>query len=140
MSSQAMLFPEVLHLSAAQSVILEGLQPEMEKMGFSMSQLSGNDWSVSAVPSGLDSVDVSTMIHQIIESVDNGGMPLKKRLHDHLSLTVARSAAIPAGKVLMQEEMEKLVADLLLLPEPNYTPDGKTIINVIPMEQITKMF
>ena len=140
MSSQAMLFPEVLHLSAAQSVILEGLQPEMEKMGFSMSQLSGNDWAVNAVPSGLDSVDVSTMIHQIIESVDNGGMPLKKRLHDHLSLTVARSAAIPAGKVLMQEEMEKLVADLLRLPEPNYTPDGKTIINVIPMEQITKMF
>ena len=140
MSSQTMLFPDVLHLSAAQSVILEGLQPEMEKMGFSMSQLSGNDWSVSAVPSGLDSVDVSTMIHQIIESVDNGGMPLKKRLHDHLSLTVARSAAIPAGKVLMQEEMEKLVADLLRLPEPNYTPDGKTIINVIPMEQITKMF
>ena len=140
LSSQAMLFPEVLHLSAAQSVILEGLLPEMEKMGFSMSQLSGNDWAVSAVPSGLDSVDVSTMIHQIIESVDNGGMPLKKRLHDHLSLTVARSAAIPAGKVLMQEEMEKLVADLLRLPEPNYTPDGKTIINVIPMEQITKMF
>ena len=140
LSSQAMLFPEVLHLSAAQSVILEGLLPEMEKMGFSMSQLSGNDWSVSAVPSGLDSVDVSTMIHQIIESVDNGGMPLKKRLHDHLSLTVARSAAIPAGKVLMQEEMEKLVADLLRLPEPNYTPDGKTIINVIPMEQITKLF
>jgi DNA mismatch repair protein MutL len=140
MSSQAMLFPEVLHLSAAQSVILEGLLPEMEKMGFSMSQLSGNDWAVSAVPSGLDSVDVTTMIHQIIESVDNGGMPLKKRLHDHLSLTVARSAAIPAGKVLMQEEMEKLVADLLRLPEPNYTPDGKTIINVIPMEQITKLF
>ena len=140
LSSQAMLFPEVLHLSAAQSVILEGLLPEMEKMGFSMSQLSGNDWAVSAVPSGLDSVDVTTMIHQIIESVDNGGMPLKKRLHDHLSLTVARSAAIPAGKVLMQEEMEKLVADLLRLPEPNYTPDGKTIINVIPMEQITKLF
>ena len=140
LSSQAMLFPEVLHLSAAQSVILGGLLPEMEKMGFSMSQLSGNDWAVSAVPSGLDSVDVTTMIHQIIESVDNGGMPLKKRLHDHLSLTVARSAAIPAGKVLMQEEMEKLVADLLRLPEPNYTPDGKTIINVIPMEQITKLF
>ena len=140
LSSQAMLFPEVLHLSAAQSVILEGLLPEMEKMGFSMSPLSGNDWAVSAVPSGLDSVDVTTMIHQIIESVDNGGMPLKKRLHDHLSLTVARSAAIPAGKVLMQEEMEKLVADLLRLPEPNYTPDGKTIINVIPMEQITKLF
>jgi len=42
--------------------------------------------------------------------------------------------------MLQQEEMEVLVADLLRLPEPNYTPDGKTIINVIPMEQINKMF
>ena len=140
MSSQTILFPEVMHLSAAQSVTLQGLLPEMEKMGFSVSQLSGNDWTVNAVPAGLDGVEVSTMIHQIIESVDNGGMPLKKRLQDHLSLTVARSAAIPAGKVLMQEEMEKLVADLLRLPEPNYTPDGKTIISVIPIDQITKLF
>ena len=140
MSSQTILFPEVMHLSAAQSVTLQGLLPEMEKMGFSVSQLSGNDWTVNAVPAGFDGVEVSTMIHQIIESVDNGGMPLKKRLQDHLSLTVARSAAIPAGKVLMQEEMEKLVADLLRLPEPNYTPDGKTIISVIPIDQITKLF
>ena len=34
MSSQTILFPEVLHLSAAQSVALEELLPEMEKMGF----------------------------------------------------------------------------------------------------------
>ncbi len=140
MSSQAVLFPEVLHLSAAQSVTLQGLLPEMEKMGFSLSALSGNDWTVNAVPSGLDGIDMSSMINQIVESVENGGLPLKKRIYDHLALTLARSAAIPVGRTLMQEEMEMLVADLLRLPEPNYTPDGKTIITVIPIEQINKMF
>jgi len=140
LSSQAILFPEVLHLSAAQSVALQELLPEMEKLGFALSSLGGNDWSVNAIPSGLDGVDVTMMVHQIIDSVENGGMPLKKRIQEHLALSVARSAAIPAGRVLLQEEMEKLVGDLLRLPEPNYTPDGKTIINVIPMEQITKMF
>ena len=140
MSSQSILFPEVLHLSAAQSVTLQGLLPEMEAMGFVLSQLSGNDWSVNAIPSGIDGVDVSSMIHQIIESVDEGGMPLKKRIQEHLALQVARSAAIPAGRSLSQEEMETLVADLLKLPEPNYTPDGKIIISMIPMEQIAKMF
>ncbi len=139
-SSQAVLFPEVLHLSAAQSVTLQGLLPEMEQMGFALSPLGGNDWSVNAVPAGVDGVDASTMVHQIIASVDEGGMPLKKRLMEHLALTVARTAAIPAGRTLQQEEMEVLVADLLRLPEANYTPDGKTIINVIPMDQITKMF
>jgi len=140
LSSQAILFPEALHLSAAQSVALQELLPEMEKLGFALSSLGGNDWSVNAIPSGLDGVDVTMMVHQIIDSVENGGMPLKKRIQEHLALSVARSAAIPAGRVLLQEEMEKLVGDLLRLPEPNYTPDGKTIINVIPMEQITKMF
>ena len=140
MSSQSILFPEVLHLSPAQSVTLQGLIPEMETMGFVLSQLSGNDWSVNAIPSGIDGVDVSSMIHQIIESVDEGGMPLKKRIQDYLALSVARSAAIPVGRTLNQEEMEALVADLLKLPEPNYTPDGKVIISMIPMEQIAKMF
>lgn len=140
MSSQTILFPEVLNLSAAQSVALQELLPEMEKMGFSLSQLSGNDWSVNAIPAGLDGVDTSAMVHQILDSVENGGIPVKKRILEHLALTVARSAAIPAGRSLKQEEMDILMADLLRLPEPNYTPDGKTIINVIPMEQITKMF
>ena len=140
MSSQTVLFPEVLHLSASQHVTLQGLVPELENIGFRLSPLSGNDWSVNALPAGIDGVDVSALLNQIIASVDEGGMPVRKRLKEHLALTVARSAAIPAGRTLLQEEMEKLVADLLKLPEPNYTPDGKTIINVIPMERIIKMF
>lgn len=140
MSSQAILFPEVMHLSPSQAVALEGLLPEMEKMGFSLSRMSGNDWAVNAIPAGLDGVDAAAMVQQIIESVDNGGMPLKKRILEHLALTVARSAAIPAGRTLMQEEMDLIVADLLRLPEPNYTPDGKTIIQVIPIDNISKMF
>ena len=140
MSSQTILFPEVLHLSAAQGVALQALLPEMEQMGFQLADLGSNDWSINAIPAGIDGVDPAAMVQQILESVDNGGMPLKKRIQEHLALTVARSAAIPVGRSLQQEEMEVLVADLLRLPEPNYTPDGKTIITVIPIEQITKMF
>lgn len=140
MSSQTILFPETLHLGPAQSVALQELLPEMEKMGFALSPMDGNVWAVNAIPAGLDGVNPSTMIHQIVDSVENGGVPLKKRILEHLALTVARSAAIPSGRSLTQEEMEILVSDLLKLPDPNYTPDGKTIINVIPMEQITNMF
>ena len=140
MSSQTILFPEVIHLSASQSVALQELLPDMEKMGFALSPLSGNDWAVNAIPAGLDGIDATAMVNQIIDSVDNGGKPVKRRILEHLALSVARSAAIPVGRQLMQEEMDHMVADLLRLPDPNYTPDGKTIITVIPMEQITKMF
>ena len=140
LSLQAILFPEVLHLSAAQSVALQELLPEMEQMGFQLDSMGGNDWAINAIPAGIEGVDPVAMVQQILDSVDNGGMPVKRRIMEHLSLTVARSAAIPVGRTLQQEEMEVLVADLLRLPEPNYTPDGKTIITVIPMEQISKLF
>lgn len=140
MSSQTILFPEVIHLSASQSLTLEGLKDEMEKMGFVLSPMGGTDWTVNAVPAGLDGVDTVAMVNQIIDSVENGGKPVKRRVLEHLAMSVARSAAIPVGRQLMQEEMDHLVADLLRLPEPNYTPDGKTIITVIPIEQINKMF
>ena len=139
-SSQTVLFPEVLHLGAAQSVTLEALLPEMKKMGFDLAKLSGNDWSINAIPSGLEGVDASAMVNSIIASVDDGGAPVKKRIMEHLASSLAKAAAIPVGRTLLQEEMEQLVADLLKLPEPNYTPDGKTIITVIPMEQINKLF
>ena len=140
LSSQTILFPETLQLGAAQSVALREMLPEMEQMGFSLSQSGDNEWAVNAIPVGLDGVDVKAMIYQIVDAMDGSGLPLKKRILDHLALTVARSAAIPTGRTLTQEEMEILVVDLLKLPDPNYTPDGKTIITVIPMEQITKMF
>ena len=140
MSSQTVLFPEVLHLSASQSVDLQELLPEMEKIGFSLSPLSANDWAVNAIPAGLDGVDASVMVQQIIDSVHNGGMPVKQRILEHLALTVARSAAIPTGRTLSQDEMEIIVADLLRLPQPNYTPDGKAIITVIALDQIAKLF
>ena len=140
MSSQTILFPEVLHLSASQATALQELLPEMEQMGFQLDSLGGNDWAINAIPAGIEGVDTAAMVHQILESVENGGMPLKRRIQEHLALTVARSAAIPTGRPLQQEEMDVLVADLLRLPEPNYTPDGKTIITVIPMDQITKLF
>ena len=140
MSSQTILFPEVLHLSAAQGLALQELLPEMEQMGFQLSNLGGNDWAINAIPAGIEGVDPVAMVQQILESVDHGGMPVKRRIMEHLSLSVARSAAIPVGRTLQQEEMEVLVADLLRLPEPNYTPDGHIVMTIITSDQINKLF
>ena len=58
----------------------------------------------------------------------------------HIALTVAERAAIPYGKHLSAEEMESLMGDLLRLPQPNYTPAGKTVICMLPLDKIAAMF
>lgn len=140
-TSQTVLFPEVLHLSNAQNVILTEILSELEQMGFSLASLGGNDWSINSVPSGFDAMSHATeTIQQVIDSVENGGEGIKTKVFEHIALNVAKSAALPYGRILTQEEMDKLIADLLRLSEPNYTPDGKTIISVIDNDYISKLF
>ena len=42
--------------------------------------------------------------------------------------------------ILSDEEMDTLLGDLLRLQQPNYTPSGKTIICMMPIERIASMF
>ena len=141
LSSQTVLFPEVLHLTNSQNVVLNEIMPDLELMGFTLASLGGNDWSINSIPAGFDTLShVTDTLIQVIDSVENGGESIKTKVHEHIALNVARSAALPYGRTLNQEEMDKLVADLLRLPEPNYTPDGKNVINTITFEQISKLF
>lgn len=139
-TSQRIMFPEVLNLSPAQHIILKELVADMEKMGFSLSQLSGCDWAINAMPAGIDHVDVKDIILQVIDAATGGGETIAERVYDRIALTVARGTAIPYGKGLNQDEMTHLLSQLLQLPNPNYTPDGKTIVTVLTSEQIEKLF
>lgn len=139
-SSQRVLFPEVLQLTTSQNIILKELEPEMEKIGFNLAQLSGNDWSINAVPAGMENVNIKDTILQVIDEVSMGGTSITTKVYESIALRVAKSAAIPYGKTMLQEEMDTLLSKLLCLPNPNYTPDGKTIISVLSNDQLEKMF
>lgn len=139
-SSQRVLFPEVLQLTTSQNIILKELEPEMEKIGFNLTQLSGNDWSINAVPAGMENVNIKDTILQVIDEVSMGGTSITTKVYESIALRVAKSAAIPYGKTMLQEEMDTLLSKLLCLPNPNYTPDGKTIISVLSNDQLEKMF
>ena len=139
-SSQRVLFPEVLQLTTSQNIILKELEPEMEKIGFNLAQLSGNDWSINAVRAGMENVNIKDTILQVIDEVSMGGTSITTKVYESIALRVAKSAAIPYGKTMLQEEMDTLLSKLLCLPNPNYTPDGKTIISVLSNDQLEKMF
>lgn len=139
-SSQRVLFPEVLQLTTAQNIILKELEPEMGKIGFNLAPLSGNDWSINAVPAGIDNVNIKDVILQVIDEMGQGGTSVATKVYENIALRIAKSAAIPYGKVMLQDEMDTLLAKLLCLPNPRYTPDGKVVISVLQNEQLEKMF
>lgn len=139
-SSERILFPEVLQLTTAQNIILQELEPQMQKIGFNLAPLSGNDWSINAVPSGMDNTNIKDVILQVIDEVGHGGTSIASKVYENIALRIAKSAAIPYGKIMLQDEMDTLLSKLLCLPNPRYTPDGKVIISVLQNEQLEKMF
>ena len=57
-----------------------------------------------------------------------------------LSLALAKKAAIPVGQELSENEMRDLATRLFALPSPTLTPDGKTIVCVLPHHMLTSRF
>ncbi len=138
--SQRVMFPEVVNLSSAQSLIMEDLQQEMENMGFELSFLGNGSWSVNSIPANLKGVDIKSLILDVTEAVVSGGNSLSKKLAEHIALSSARRAAIQYGKPLTTEEMERILNDLFQAKESKYTPDGKLIIAEITFDEIGKLF
>lgn len=137
--SQGIMFPISLYLTASQNVLLESIEEEMNKIGFNLTKIKDNEWTINGVPNGLENVDIADVVLQILDEISEGGKDMSVKLYERIAYSVAKSGAIRAGKILSNLESEKLIDDLLSLPEPNYTPDGKKIFTILDVEQISKL-
>ena len=63
--SQKLLFPETVQLTAQEAVTLEHILGEMTAMGFDLSPLGDNTFSVNAIPEGLEGIDVGSLVRDM---------------------------------------------------------------------------
>jgi len=120
--------------------LLEEIQDELRTLGFEFSSLGGGSYSVQGIPAGVEGIEPRQLLTDIIETLKEGGQKMEDELHHRMALAMAQDAAIPVGNVLTQQEMENLVDELFQQSEPNYAPDGKTIVTILPHETLEKLF
>ena len=133
-NTQRLLFPEAIQLAPSDAVTLERIIPDLTNMGFDVSSLGGNSFAVNGMPAGLEGLDPVNLVQQLVA---DAAMELSlSDLHARLALSLARSAAIPYGQVLTNDEMEQLINDLFSCSNVNYTPDGKAILCILPQTDI----
>lgn len=138
-NTQRVLFPEVVQFAPSETVILQKLMPELENMGFELSDLGGGSYAVGGIPSGLEGVNPVTLVSNIVaDAVEKGGGNLDE-IHAALALSLARHAAIPVGQILSNDEMEQIINELFACSNVNYTPDGKTILCILPQSDIEQL-
>ncbi len=139
-STQRLIFPDAVTLDAAQNVTVSSIDELLESMGFEISNLGNNTWAINAVPSILGNESPSGALLDIISSVAQEDDDIEKSQWQKIALSMARSAAVKYGTPLKKAEMDALVGELFKLITPTYTPDGKTVLTTIGMEDIHKLF
>lgn len=140
LTTQRLIFPDTLQLTAAQNIILDSISEQLSEMGFDMSFLGNNTWSINGLPSVLDKTNPIDVITKMIDVVESSGEDIQLELVGKITLSMARASAIKPSQTLSTEEVERLLSDLYKSSMPNYTPDGKTIIANMPITDITKLF
>lgn len=109
-------------------------------MGFELDDLGNNSYAINGLPAGVENQSPVTLVKDIVNKAIETGCEIREETREVLALALAKTAAIPYGKALSNEEMDHLVASLFSSSSSNHTPDGKTIITILAEEELEKRF
>lgn len=137
---QRLAFPEVVELSPSQAAALSAATDIVSDLGFDISPMDGGAWAINGAPATIGSANPAEVVRALAEQVAATGTADPAMLRTSAALSMARAAAISAGRTLSTDEMEVLVADLLRLPSPAFTPDGLRVVATIDSDDITRLF
>lgn len=138
--SQRLLFPESLHLSPSESMLLEQIQAQLTSVGFELSPLGSNSWSILAIPSNTEGISPTELITSILDDALTGQANAKDKIDHLIAHSLARKVALPIGQELRVEEMQHLIEQLFACTTPNLTPDGLPTFVILAQGNIEKMF
>ena len=135
-ATQKVLFPEVVRLSPADAAIMRQSIGDIEHAGFSISDLGGDSFAVNGVPAEIEGIDGPAMLQGLIAATRERVGQARDGLDSAMALSMARSAAIPYGQVLSNDEMENLINRLFACSNANQSPDGKPITCILEQQEI----
>jgi DNA mismatch repair protein MutL len=140
-ASQRLIFPEQITLEAAQEPLFREIEPQLTAMGFDLAELGDRVWAINAVPSVVDDRNPVETLSEIITemSTTDASGDAAQSLRERVALALAESAAMRADRPISQAEIEHLVADLMSLSLPGYTPGGAPTFTIISAADIEKM-
>lgn len=138
--TQRLLFPQRLTLPPSEAVAFEKMMQDLQNVGFEVSSLGGGDFSVLGTPAGTEGLDASELLQDILQETLDGKSDAADGIRHRIALTLARRAAMPVGEYLSGAEMSALVDQLFSTGTPNFTPDGQTVLVILAVENIEKLF
>ncbi|MDR2520885.1 MAG: DNA mismatch repair endonuclease MutL [Bacteroidales bacterium OttesenSCG-928-I14] len=138
--SQRLLFPQIIHFTKKESIILPYILDDLNFVGFDLENLGDNVYSINGIPPELINIDIVAAIQEITDKISDTGCEIKEEIRGQLALILATKKAINYESSFSEEEIHILISSLFSSSSPNYTPDGKLIIFMFSEKKLNKQF
>ena len=139
-SSQTLLIPVPVRLSAEAAAELLANKALLEELGFEIEEFGDNTVLLRQIPMDLSTEDAADAAEALAADLLTGRHDTKDTVRDEVLHTVACKAAIKAGWQTDDAELLALVKQVMAREDLKYCPHGRPICITLSKKQLEKQF
>ncbi len=139
-SSQLLLMPVAVKLSAEEYSVITDNIPLLSKCGFEVEDFGNLSVIVRETPSMLDGSDIKDLILEIAEKLLRHKTDIEPDKMDWIFHSTACRSAVKGGDYTSEKERELFVEKLLSMPDIRYCPHGRPVMIKISRYELEKQF
>ena len=138
--TQKTLYPTEIQLSSEDFAYIKSALSSINDLGFDISAEKNDIIKISGIPSYLSDSQPKTLIEAVLVQIKDDDGVLKDNVLDNIAEIIARKASLNYAKPLAIEEMQYVINQLFSCQMPNFTQNGRKIIEIIKIDDIEKVF
>ena len=138
-ASQQQLFPETFELNASDATLLTSILSDLRALGFDIRDFGKNSFIINGTPGVLNTSSPIEIIEGLLEEYKNSPVNLQEKARETVAVSLAQASAIPYGQTLKPGEINELIDNLFACQTPNFSPKGKKVLSIMPLEDFEKL-
>ena len=138
-ASQQQLFPHTFELNASDAALLVSILDDLKALGFDVREFGNNSFIINGTPGLLNTNSPQEVIESLLEEYKQSVPDVKEKAREKVAVSLAKASAINYGQTLQPDEINELIDNLFACQTPNYSPTGKKILSILPIDDFEKM-
>lgn len=139
-TSQMLLLPVAVELSAMEYVTFSENEARFAEMGFEIEDFGGSTVLIRATPEPLPEDELKSLVIELIDRFSNKHPEIITEKMERALYTIACKAAVKANHTYSLKELETLLFAVLDLENINTCPHGRPIIITMTKKELEKEF
>ncbi len=139
-TTQQLLFPHIVQMSASDYSLVKELQDDLAKIGFNVQLFGKNTVVIEGIPADVRVGNEARILQDVLDEFKNDEHHQTIDARDKLAKSFACKAAVKAGDKLTSSEMLVLIDQLFATQMPYVCPHGRPVMVKIPVEELDRRF